>query len=205
MPKDKNPKQAQMRTRIAAVAARMMAEDGVDDYAAAKRKAARMLGASDTQSLPGNDEVDAELRTYLALYRQDEHAERLRELREVALGLMADLAQFRPYLAGPVLRGTAGRYAEIDLQVFTDDAKAVELFLVNRSIPYSAAEQRWYCGDEPREVPLLRLEWEGVPVNLAVCKTRDERASLKSSLGGRPIERASASALASLLANEDDS
>ncbi|MBX6393464.1 MAG: hypothetical protein IRY96_08310, partial [Burkholderiales bacterium] len=85
MPKDSKPKQAQMRARIAAAAARLMAEDGIEDYALAKRKAARQLGASDTQSLPANEEVEAELLAYQALYQGEEQRERIRRLRAIAL------------------------------------------------------------------------------------------------------------------------
>ena len=68
MARENHRKQSQMRARIAAAAARLMAEDGIDDFALAKRKAARQLGASDTQSLPANDEVETELKAYQALY-----------------------------------------------------------------------------------------------------------------------------------------
>ncbi len=199
MPREGNRKQSQMRARIAAVAARLMAEDGVDDFALAKRKAARQLGATDTQSLPANDEIEAELRAYQSLYQGDEQRERIVELRTVALAAMRSLEAFNPYLAGPVLKGTAGRYADIDLQLFTDDLKSVELFLLNRSLEYSVSEQRHYCGDAPRAVPVLRLDWDGVPVNLAVYAAKDERTVLKASAGGRSIERASPSAVSALL------
>jgi hypothetical protein len=200
MPRDGNRRQSQMRARIAAAAARLMAEDGIDDFALAKRKAARQLGAADTQSLPANDEIEAELRAYQSLYQGEEQRERIHELRTVALEAMRSLADFKPYLAGPVLKGTAGRYADIDLQLFTDDLKAVELFLLNRNLVYAVSEQRHYCGDEPRAVPVLRLDWDGVPVNLAVYAAKDERAALKASAVGRPIERASPGAVSALLA-----
>src|SRR5262245_41183403 len=70
-------KQTSTRARIAAAAARLMAEDGIDDFALAKRKAAKQLGALETQALPGNDEIEAELRAYLALYQADEHPQRV--------------------------------------------------------------------------------------------------------------------------------
>ena len=200
MPRDSKLKQSQMRTRIAVAAARLMAEDGIDDFALAKRKAARQLGASDTRSLPANEEIETELRAYQALYQGDEHRDRIRERRSVALDAMHALADFNPYLAGAVLKGTAGRYADIDLQLFTDDHKAVELFLLNRNLPYTVSEHRHYCGDEPRSVPVLSLEWQGVPLNLSVFAAKDERSSLKASLAGRPIERAGISAASALLA-----
>jgi hypothetical protein len=177
-----------------------MAEDGVDDFALAKRKAARQLGAADTQSLPANEEIEAELRAYQSLYQGEEQRTRIRELRTVALDVMRLLAAFKPYLAGAVLKGTAGRYADIDLQLFTDDHKGVEFFLLNRSLPYDVSEQRRFCGDEPRAVPVLRLEWQGIPLNLAVYAAKDERSSLKATPAGRPIERAGISAVSALLA-----
>jgi Nucleotidyltransferase domain len=188
-----------MRARIAAAAAKMMAEDGIEDLATAKRKAARLLGAGDTQSLPGNDEVEAELRTYLALYKHDEQTMRIQDLREIALELMQQFAQFRPYLVGSVLKGTAGRFADIDLQLFVDDEKSVEIFLINRGIAYATDEVKLYCGDEPRQVPVLQFDWQSVPVRLSLCRRRDERAVLKASSGGRPVERASLTEVALLV------
>src|SRR5512145_1283312 len=130
----------EMRARIAAAAARIMAEDGVDDFALAKRKAARQLGAPETEALPANDEVEAELEAYRALYQADEHPERIAELRRIALDAMRAFERFSPYLTGPVLKGTAGPYAEIELQLFPESPKDVEIYLLDRGISYTTAE-----------------------------------------------------------------
>src|SRR3954464_8478163 len=100
-----------MRARLAAAAARIMAEDGIDDFALAKRKAARRLGVLDTEALPANDEVEAELRAYRARYQSD-HGHLIEDLRRIALDAMRALERFNPYLTGPVLKGTAGPYAD---------------------------------------------------------------------------------------------
>lgn len=203
MPKESKPKQQQMRTRIAAVAARMMAEDGIEDFAVAKRKAARQLGAEDTQALPGNEEIETELRAYQAVYQADEQRERIRRLRALALELMRALEQFRPYLAGGVLKGTAGRYGNIDLQLFTDDSKAVELFLLNRDIPYDASDERRISGNQLRAVPVLKLDRQGVSVRLSIHPANDERSPVKKSAAGYPVERAGIEAVCRLLAQRD--
>lgn len=202
MPKDAKQKDQHMRARIAAVAARIMAEDGVGDFALAKRKAARQLGAEDTRALPRNDEVEAELRAYQSLYHGDEQRERIHDLRAHALEAMRLLEPFRPYLSGPVLKGTAGRYSDIDLQLFTDDSKAVELFLLNRNISYEVIQQRYFAGDRPRAVPVLKLDWEGVALNVAVYGSNDERGTLRTTSAGRPMERAGIQAVAQLLADD---
>lgn len=200
MPREQKAKQQHMRTRIAAVAARIMAEDGIEDFATAKRKAARQLGAVDTQFLPNNDEIEAELRLYQSLYQGEEQRDRLRYLRREALAAMEQFADFRPYLTGPVLKGTAGRYADIDLQVFADSGKELEIFLLNRNIPYETSESVYYSGNQARAVPVLSLDWRGTPLRVAVCETGDERGNVKTSPLGRPVERASLEAVRTLVA-----
>ena len=135
-------RQQNLRLQIAAAAARIMAEDGIDDFALAKRKAARQLGLDDAHSLPRNEEVEEQLHAYQALYQDEDQVQCLAELREIALELMQELAEFRPYLIGPVLKGTAGRHSDIDLQLFTDDPKAVEFHLINQKIRLGNAASR---------------------------------------------------------------
>ncbi len=179
-----------MRTRIAAAAARLMAEDGIDDFALAKRKAARQLGAADTVSLPTNDEIEAELCEYRALYQADEHPERIAELRRVALDAMRVLERFSPYLTGSVLKGIAGPYAEIELQLYPDSAKDIELFLLERNIAFDTAEGRRYSGGRAHAVSVFKLDWLGTLLRLSVFDPRDERVALKTSQAGRVMDRA---------------
>jgi hypothetical protein len=114
------------------------------------------------------------------------------------------LERFRPYLAGAVLKGTAGRYSDIDLQLFTDDGKAVEFFLLSRNIAYAISDQRHFAGDQARAVSVLKLDWQGVPLNLAIYSLKEERGTLKATWAGRPIERAGIQAVAHLLFHGGD-
>jgi hypothetical protein len=196
----KGPRQNWTRARIAAAAARIMAEDGIDDFALAKRKAARQVGAEDTQALPGNDEIEVELRAYRALYQPSEHPERIAELRRIALDAMRELKDFNPYLTGAVLSGLAGRYAEIDLQLFPASTKEVEIFLLDRNLPYSTSEGRRYSGDRARAVTVLSLIWQGAPLRLTIFDPRDERLALKTTQAGRVMERAGIAEVGALIA-----
>lgn len=192
-------RQSAMRARIAAAAARIMAEDGIDDYALAKRKAARQLGAQTTQALPNNDEVEAELRAYRALYQAEEHPARLEALLRMAFDAMRAFEGFNPYLTGPVLRGTAGRYAEIELQLFPESPKDLEIFLLDRNIPFTTHEARRYSGDRTHSVSVFSLTWDGTPLKLSVFDPRDERVALKTSQAGRVMERAGIAEVQALL------
>jgi hypothetical protein len=187
------------RARIAAAAARIMAEDGIDDFALAKRKAARQVGADETQALPANDEIEAELRAYRALYQPAEHPERIAELRRIAFDAMQALNDFNPYLTGAVLTGLAGRYAEIDLQLFPESTKEVEIFLLDRNLPYSTAEGRRYSGDRVRAVTILSLMWRGAPLRLSIFDPRDERLALKTTQAGKVAERAGIAEVGALI------
>ncbi len=188
------------RSQIAHLAARLMAEDGIEDYALAKRKAARQSGTPDTRELPTNDEIDLALREYQQIYHPDEHRDRLRELRSIAVRAMRELAHFNPYLTGSVLNGNAGKYADINLQLFTDNEKAVELYLIDRGIPYRAAQARLYVSGEPRTVPVYNISDEGADIEITVLTTRELRGPVKTSPEGKAIERAKLQAVEDLLA-----
>ena len=174
----------------------MMAEDGIGDYGFAKRKAARALGVGDSETLPTNEEIEAELRTYLALFQEDEHRDNLRELRQTALDVMEQLADFRPYLTGAVLDGTATRYSGIEIDLYADNSKDIEIALLSRGIPYESTEPRRQGGDVPET--LLRLDWNGTSVTLAVYSLFGERQK-KRETAERPT-RAKASTVAAMLA-----
>ena len=129
-----------MREQLAHQTAKLMAEDGITDYAFAKRKAAKQLGAADTQHLPSNHEVDEALHMYRLLYQRDSHPQVLRQLRKEALDSMRLLEEFHPYLTGSVLTGAAGTHSDINLTLFSDDAKAVLLFLLKHNIDFVDGE-----------------------------------------------------------------
>jgi hypothetical protein len=200
MSRRNNRQMESMRARIAAAAARIMAEDGVDDFALAKRKAARSLGAAESEALPGNDEIEAELRAYRDLYQADEHPQRIAELRGLALEAMRALERFHPYLTGPVLKGTAGPYGEIELELFPESSKEVEMFLLERNIPFDTQEARRFSGDRVHAVSVFTLLWGDAPLKLSVFDPRDERVALKTSQAGRVMDRAGIAEVISLLA-----
>lgn len=182
-----------LRVSICDAAARLIAEEGVSDYTQAKRKALRQLGLPDNTPMPSNTEVEAALREWQSVFQDGEQIERIRHLRQKAAELMAILQQFRPYLTGSVLDGTAGRYAEIDLQLFADSAKEVEIFLLNNNIPYVHATPR-----NDRAEAVLVVDIDDATANLVVYPPLDERIHPKGR-DGRPRARARLEAVKALL------
>src|SRR5258706_4756487 len=135
-----------LSAEIAAAAARLVVEEGME-YGPAKRRAARKLGSGRRAGLPGNDEVEDEVRAYLALFCADTQPAELAALREVAVLWMQRLAQFRPYLTGAVWRGTATRLSSVHLQLYCDDPKAPELALLDHAIDYEVGSLPGPRGD----------------------------------------------------------
>jgi hypothetical protein len=189
MARARSRRDANLRLRIAYIAARLMAEDGVADYGTAKMKAARQAGLADANLLPDNQEIEAALREYQGLYQKEEQADHLRQLREVAVRVMRDFAAFRPVLVGPVLNGTASQFSEVDLQLFTDDPKALTMFLLNRHVRFEEGTRRMRGGDSSSDVPQIHLEVDGVAVTLTVLGLDDERSPARSR-PGEELQRA---------------
>ena len=170
-----------------------MAEDGIADYQHAKRKAARQLGLPEHTPYPDNAEVEAELRAYRSLYQAEGHPELVLAMRQTALGLLELLADYSPYLAGSVLDGTAGEHSHIDILLFADSAKEVEIFLLNHGMAFEHAEPR-----NERAEAVLVLETDTADANLVIYPPQLERMVMRHR-DGRPRERIRADALRALI------
>lgn len=202
MARHNHPSHSHIRDSIAQLAARLMAE-GIDDFALAKRKAARQLGISEAQHLPNNSEVEQALRTYQALYRHDNQDSLLHQLRTQALHIMRELAGFDPMLSGSVLRGTATPYSDINLMLFADSPKDVEMYLLNRGIDYKASEKRFHFSDGWRMAPVLLLSQSGqADVWLAVFSLNDRKCLPLCPVEGRATQGARLAQVQALLETE---
>jgi hypothetical protein len=180
MAKSRSRRDTNLRSHIAYLAARLMAEDGGLDFGSAKLKAARQAGLSDSNILPDNQEIEAALREYQGLYQSEDQPARLRRLREVAVKVMREFAGFQPMLVGSVLSGTAGPHSDVNLQLFTDDPKMLTVFLLNGRWRFEESSRRVRRGDQWIEVPQIHLDVQGTPVTLSVLDRDDERVGAKS-------------------------
>ena len=200
MPKQRSRRDTNLRRQLAYQAARLIAVDGVADFATAKWKAARLAGLSDSNLLPDNAEIEEALREYQALYQSEDQPAHLRQLREIALKAMRGLEAFRPALVGSVLSGTAGQHSDINLQLFADDTKALTMYLVNQRRRFEEGTRRVRRGDQLVDVPHIRIEIDGVTVTLTVLDRDDERSAPRPRPDDEPSQRARISELEALLA-----
>ncbi len=187
---------------VAATAARLVVEDGLE-YQAAKQQAARQLGLGSRGPWPDNALMDAAVREHIAVFCPDTQAVELQALRELALVWMARLADFEPLLAGAVWLGTATRHSDIYLQLYCDDPKTAEFQLLDRRVDYQPGTVTGWRG-EPVEVLTVRSRCEAlnqwVLVHLMLYDRDDVRGALKPDAQGRVL-RGSAQALRRLMEN----
>lgn len=184
-----------MREQLAHHTARLIAEDGITDFAFAKRKAARQLGAADTRHLPSNQEVEEALHSYRALYKHSSHPNVLYQLRDEALSAMRLLAEFNPALTGSVLNGTAGEHSDINLMVYSDDTKAVLLFLLRHKLEFEDGIWKVRLGGNEECVPSYTLTGEsGTQIHIIVLPENARHSSSR-----KPESHADIAAVEALL------
>jgi len=171
---------------IAATAARLVVDEGME-YVAAKRKAARDFGGR--PELPSNEQVEDAVREHIEIFCADTQPAELQALREVALLWMQRLAEFRPHVSGAVWRGTATRLSAVHLDLYCDDPKAAEIMLINAGVDYDSGALDRPGHREPLSVLSLatpsRALGESVTVHLMLHDLDDQRGALKPDARGR--------------------
>ncbi|MEO8974544.1 MAG: hypothetical protein ABI552_02105 [Casimicrobiaceae bacterium] len=185
----------QQRTVIAQAAARLIAEHGITDWSMAKRKAAHALDLSWGVALPGDDEIEVALADYHALFGGDEHDTMIRAQREEALTWMRNLAAFSPRLTGGVAAGWATEDSGIRLELDADNAKSVELALINAGLRYRPLSSN---ADGPVE---LAVETPAGGLHLVVRTLDSARHRHRRERGAREEPRLSIKDVEALLAS----
>jgi len=181
------PSMNEVQLEIAATAARMVVEEGLN-FGPAKHRALKQLGLSGRTALPTNEQVEAQVREYIALFCGDTQPQELRALREHAVVWMDRLSEFRPHLGGAVWQGWATRLSDIDLALFCDDPKSAEIALINQNLRYEVQAQPGLHG---REVDVLSLHsfcrdlGEDIGVHLRIYDWQDLRGALVPDAQGR--------------------
>jgi hypothetical protein len=175
-----------LKSEIAAAAARLVVEEGLE-YGPAKRRAAKQLGVN-ARALPDNDTLEDAVHEYIQIFCADTQPRELAALRRLALTWMERLAPFRPHLAGAVWHGTATRLSDIYLQLFCDDPKSAEIALIEHNVDYEARTVAGFTGEPVEALSLSSISRElGEPigVHLMIHDHDDLRGALRPDAKGR--------------------
>jgi hypothetical protein len=193
-----------LQTEIAATAARLVVEEGLE-YGPAKRRAVKQLRLPQRTALPDNDAVEDAVREYIDIFCGDTQPAELAALRRLAITWMERLSSFRPYLAGAVWHGTATRLSDIYLQLFCDDSKSAEIALIEHGVDYTPRTVPGFHGESVEALSLSSMSQElGEPVgvHLLVYDHDDLRGALKPDARGR-TPRGDLAAVRALLEEEE--
>ena len=176
-----------VQEEIAATAARMVVEEGLE-YGPAKRRAVKQLGLNARAQLPNNDQVEEAVRVYLALFCADTQPAELLALRQLARVWREPLSEFRPHLGGAVWRGTATGLSDIYLQLFCDDPKSAEISLIDHQVRYEVSTVQGFQGEAVDALSILTV-CPGLPqkvgLHLMIYDRDDLRGALKPDGQGR--------------------
>ncbi len=156
-----------LRARIALEAARIMAEEGIEEPGLAKKKAVARLGVATQRNLPRREEIEAALLEHQRLFGQYDQPQRLARLRKLALEAMRFLAVFSPVLAGSVWSGSAGKHSPIRLYLYPHAPEEVIRKLLDAHIPF---EEKSHSVSRDAETlagqPAFHFHVDGVRVEL---------------------------------------
>jgi len=195
---------SQLRRQIAQTSAKLMVEEGIDDFMIAKQKAMNQLGIGSTmKNLPSNSEIQEEILIYQRLFCAETHTKQLQHLRQIALNAMQLLKMFNPRLVGSVLIGTVHNHSEIVLHLFADTPENVAFFLMEQGIPYETLEKRFRpTARESHKVliyPSYRFLAGDEAIVLVIFAVDDIRWAPRSPVDGKPMQRADLHMVAALL------
>ena len=194
-----------LQTEIAATAARLVVEEGLE-YGPAKKRAVKQMGLNARTALPDNDTLEEAVREYIAVFHADTQPAELAALRKLALTWMERLAEFRPHLGGAVWHGTATRLSDIYLQLFCDDPKSAEIALIDHNVAYTPRTVTGFTGDSVEALSLSSMSpelGEPIGVHLLVYDHDDLRGALKPDAQGR-TPRGDLKAVRALVAEAGD-
>ena len=182
----------QLRHAVAQEAARIMAEQGVEDFLLAKRKAAERFAITDASVLPKNSEIETALIAHQRLFNSHQHDDQVSRLRRSALQLMRALKEFHPRLVGSVLSGSASAHSEINVHVFVDRAERVAMTLRERGIDHQDAQKKLrYEADRYVSYPSFKFVAGTHAMEVVALPIDGIRQSPLSPVDAKPMQRAS--------------
>lgn len=191
---------ARIRLAIASAAAKYIAVDGMNDFLAAKRKAAVQLGLNPGRNMPSNIEVEEALVEYQGLFHGERQSRVLREMRFAAVRAMKFLHPFDPHLVGPVLRGTATPHTEITLHLFCEEPEQPGFLLREHGIPFQVTSKSIRLnGRELIELPAYRFDAQDNSFILIEFAGKHKNLAPLSGIDGRPEPRADSGQVSALL------
>ena len=203
IPAQERMSDVKLRQAIALEAARLMYERVESEYFTAKRKAAKRLCRRGVkpEDLPSNAEIREQIQLFARMHEGEQRTRHLRDMRLEALRLMRLLRPFRPRLIGSVMTGHVRKGSDIDLHVFSDSPALITDLLEQAGCQYDLERKQVVKHGEARVFTHIHV-FDRFNFELTVYPEDKAHYIFKSSITGKPIERASIGELEELLTRE---
>jgi hypothetical protein len=183
---------SKLRRAIAHEAALLIYRQEETEYYQAKNKASRRLcqGWIKPSELPTNAEIRDAVQMLARTHEGPQRLDSLRDMRLTAIRVMSLIAKFHPRLIGSVLTGHVRKGSDIDIHVFSDSIEAVANCFDVEGIPYEIERKR--VRKDGIEATYTHIHVRaGYDVELTVYRENLRSHVFRSSITGKPIERAS--------------
>jgi len=180
-----------LRRGIIVAAARLMYSHQETEYFRAKLKAARRLcrGWVKPSELPSNAEIRDEIQRMANLFEGESRFDRLREMRVAALRYMRLLSHCKPKIIGSTFTGHIRQGSDIDIHVFAASTDSITGCLDDEGIEYTVERKRVRKHGEERQFTHIHIR-DRFPVELTMYAPDKSSYVFKSSITGKPMERA---------------
>ncbi len=194
---------SKLRRSIAHEAARLLYLHEESEYYRAKQKASRRLcqGWVKPADLPTNAEIRDAVQSFARMHEGSARLDALQDMRLTALRVMRLISKFHPKLIGSVLTGHVRQGSDIDIHVFSDSIEAVVACFDEECIPYEIERKQVRKDGIHTTYTHIHVR-ESYCIELTVYRDNMRSHGFKSSITGKPIERASMHELEELLRQE---
>lgn len=191
------------RRQITFEAARLMYSRQETEYYRAKMKAGRRIcrGWVKPSLLPSNAEIRDEIQRFVSLYEGDRRFDNLREMRLTAWRMMNLLKDYNPRLIGSTLTGFIRHGSDIDLHLFSSSLEAIAQTLDDQGLFFDVEHKHVRKHGEERVYTHIHVH-EKFPVELTCYALDQAQVVFRSSITGKPMEKANLADFELLLRHE---
>ena len=193
---------AKLKDMIAQESARIIAEQGFENFSAAKAKAAKFLNVEKKGCLPNNSEVERKLIQHYKIFHYKSHSNLIYSMRSIALIIMQLFNNYQPFLVGSVANGTASKSSKINIHLTSDNLEEIIHVLEKNKIFYKSCERQLKINKKINKKYMgLELNYHNSNIELTIFSYRESKHAPISRIDNKPMKRIKIKKLEKLLAH----
>lgn len=185
---------------ISRLAAKILAEEGINDYLLAKQRAIQRLHLPAKTGLPKNSEIHKYLAEHLEIFDRNRLTSRQAQFRKLAQEIMDMLEEFQPLAVGSIVDGIITKSSRLQIHLFASTPEHVATTLMEKNIPYQLTEQVIrYTATKTENKPAYNFLMGDTPVSLCVFSENERRKIPIDPITGKSTERISLNSMKNIL------